>query len=174
MKRWRGAQILVFAAVLAASSGALGLTSEAEGRWQQLEDGKWSYVQEDGHMAVSRLIPYKNDIYYVDEEGKMVSNQWAAVENDESTGADIKWEGTVGPDGQPERWWYYFQPNGKAMKGPDSGKTVPKTIGDRKYAFDSQGRMLSGWIREDDASLMTDEEAWREGDYYFGVRMTEP
>ena len=46
-----------------------------------------------------------------------------------------------------------------------------KTINGRKYAFDDEGRMLYGWIDENDPSLVLDaaeEGDWRTSRYYFG------
>lgn len=131
--------------------------SQAQNVWKQSGE-KWYYLDEDGLMACDRLIEDGDDTYYVDMAGRMVTGQWAAIENE-----------NYGSDNEPYTWYYYFQDNGKAMKGPDSGKVSLKSINDRKYAFDSDGRMLYGWIEEDDASLMADdEEAWKTGDYYFG------
>ena len=69
-------------------------------------------------------------------------------------------------------YWYYFQNNGKAYKASSSGKTSFKSIrkanGEwKKYAFDSEGRMLFGWVGED-SERITGDDAWREGVYYCG------
>lgn len=156
------------------------MTARAADGWQTVDGGGWRYYEQDsaayvtnewrksgedwywlggdGVMAVSQLVEDKGNLYYVDENGVMVRNQWVAVEN-ENAGAQY----------EPEQWWYYFQGSGKALKGPESGRVSLKKVGDKKYAFDTEGRMLYGWIEEDNAGLMTDdEEAWRTGDYYFG------
>ena len=50
-----------------------------------------------------------------------------------------------------ETLWYYFGDNGKAYKA-DNGKyefkkkDVPDSTDTRTYFFDSDGRMVSGWV----------------------------
>lgn len=88
----------------------------------------------------------------------MVSNQWVAIENEDA-----------GEDDEPDYYWYYFQANGKAYTRPDSAdedSISAKTINGKKYAFDEEGRMLYGWVSG--GERQTDDDAWREADYYLG------
>ena len=118
----------------------------------------WYYLDSDGEMAIDTLIEDGDNHYYVDVNGVMASNQWVAIENEDA-----------GSDNEPDQWWYYFQANGKALKGPDDGKIALKTVNGKKYAFNDEGQMLYGWIKEDDQSIYNDDaDAWKEAVYYFG------
>ena len=44
--------------------------------------------------------------------------------------------------------------------------SVSRAINGKKYSFDTEGRMLSGWVS--DGERQTGEDAWQEADYYFG------
>ena len=169
--------VLSTAALLAIGAS---MTSFAATGWQE-EDGTWVYYDRDeervteewrrsgdnwfwlddnGEMAVDQLIEDDDDYYYVNEAGAMVSNQWVAIENEDA-----------GEDDEPDVYWYYFQANGKAYKRSDSATTSlsAKTINGKKYAFDTEGKMLYGWVDADDPSeRLTGDDAWIEGDYYFG------
>ena len=88
----------------------------------------------------------------------MVSNQWVAIENEDA-----------GEDDEPDVYWYYFQANGKAYKRSENATEdaiSAKTINGKKYAFDTEGRMLYGWV--DGGERQTDDNAWQVADYYFG------
>ena len=110
-------------------------------------------------MAIDQLIEDGDNYYYVDINGVMASNQWVAIENEDA-----------GDDNEPEHYWYYFQANGKALTNGDNTKVALKTINGKKYAFDEDGKMLYGWVAEDSAERIdnTDNDAFKEGDYYFG------
>ena len=109
-------------------------------------------------MAVDTLVEDDDNYYYVNENGAMVSNQWVAIENEDA-----------GEDDEPDHYWYYFQANGKAYKRSDSASDTSisaKTINGKKYAFDTDGRMLYGWV--DAGERQTDDDAWKTCQYYFG------
>ena len=119
----------------------------------------WYYLDSDGEMAIDQLIEDGDNYYYVDINGVMASNQWVAIENEDA-----------GEDDEPEHYWYYFQANGKALTNGDNTNIALKTINGKKYAFDEEGKMLYGWVAEDNAERIdnTDGDAFKEGDYYFG------
>ena len=119
----------------------------------------WYYLDSDGEMAIDQLIEDGDNYYYVDINGVMASNQWVAIENEDA-----------GEDDEPEHYWYYFQANGKALTNGDNDKVSLKTINGKKYAFDDEGKMLYGWVDEDNAERVdnTDGDGFKEGDYYFG------
>lgn len=123
--------------------------------WQKSGD-KWYYLDDSGEMATELLVETNDNYYYVDENGAMVTNHWVSISNEDYDG----------DEDEPENYWYYFQSNGKAMKGSD-GKVSLKTINNKKYSFDSEGRMMTGWVNES-GDRETGEDAWRDGLYYFG------
>ena len=118
----------------------------------------WFWLDDNGQMATDQLVEDDDDYYYVNESGAMVSNQWVAIDNENS-----------GEDGEPSHYWYYFQANGKAYKrssNASDSSISAKTISGKKYAFDDEGRMLFGWVNG--GERQTDEDAWKECQYYFG------
>ena len=127
--------------------------------WKKSGDN-WFWLDDNGEMAVDQLIEDDDDYYYVNEAGAMVSNQWVAIENEDA-----------GEDDEPDYYWYYFQANGKAYKRSENATTSisAKTINGKKYAFDTEGRMLYGWVdSENPGERVTGDDAWVTGDYYFG------
>lgn len=154
------------------SMAAVGWTQEG-GAWRYYQSAgdavtetwkksgsHWFWLDEDGEMATDQLIEQDGDYYYVNESGARVANEWRQLDNDDDS------------DGASDTCWYYLGANGKAYKASDSGKTSFKTIGkadgsSRRYAFDSQGRMLYGWVSEE-SELLTEEDSWKEGVYYCG------
>ena len=121
----------------------------------------WYYLDSDGEMAIDQLIEDGDNYYYVDINGVMASNQWVAIENEDA-----------GEDDEPEHYWYYFQANGKALTNGDNDKVSLKTINGKKYAFDDEGKMLYGWVDEDNAERVdnVDGDGFKDGDYYFGSK----
>ena len=157
-----GASMTSFAATGWAEEDGTWVYYERDGeratdKWAK-SGNNWYYLDESGEMAIDQLIEHSDDYYYVDINGVMASNQWVAIDNEDA-----------GQDNEPDHYWYYFQANGKALKGPDSGKISLKTINGKKYAFNDEGQMLYGWIKTDDQSIYNDDDdAWQEAEYYFG------
>ena len=130
----------------------------ATDQWKK-SGNNWYYLDSDGEMAIDTLIEDGDNYYYVDINGVMASNQWVAIDNEDA-----------GEDDEPDHYWYYFQANGKALKNGDNSKVALKTINGKKYAFDEDGKMLWGWVKEDDPTHIdnTEGDAFKDGDYYFG------
>lgn len=166
------------AAALLAIGGAM--TSFAAQGWVE-EDGTWYYYDKDGNrvenewkksgdnwfwldseeggaMATDKLIEDDDKTYYVDANGVMVTNTWVKVVNEDQDD----------DDDPAEYRYYYMQNSGKAYKAGDSGKTKFKTIDGKKYAFDEDGKMLYGWVNEDDSTLASDDSDWETATYYMG------
>ena len=166
------------AAALLAIGGAM--TSFAAQGWVE-EDGTWYYYDKDGSrvedewkksgdnwfwlngdeggaMATDMLVEDDDDTYYVDANGVMVTNTWVKVVNEDQDD----------DDDPAEYRYYYMQNSGKAYKAGDSGKTKFKTIDGKKYAFDEDGKMLYGWVNEDDSTLASDDSDWETATYYMG------
>lgn len=167
-------QMLIPFATAALAMGTAMVSYAATG-WQQ-EDGNWYYynndgdrvtdewkksgndwfwLDEDGNLATDELVEYNDNFYYVNEAGARVSNEWHKLEDEDG-----------------EEAWYYFGSTGKAYKAGSTGKTTFKSITNaegvtKKYAFDSEGRMLYGWVNDQSENL-DDDDAWRTGTYYLG------
>ena len=158
-----GASMTSFAATGWAEEDGTWVYYERDGEratneWKK-SGNSWYYLDDNGEMAIDQLIEDDDDYYYVDINGVMATNQWVAIENEDA-----------GEDDEPEHYWYYFQANGKALTNGDNSDVSLKTINGKKYAFDEEGKMLFGWVAEDNAERIdnTDGDAFKEGDYYFG------
>jgi glucan-binding YG repeat protein len=133
---------------------------KVEDKWEKSGDN-WFYLDGNGEMSTDLIVEYNDNYYYVDDNGSMVANKWVSVENSEFDGSD---------DNEPANHWYYFGANGKAFKGASTSSTASfKNINGKKYIFDSEGKMLFGWIAEDGQRDTTDD-AWKHGNgmYYCG------
>lgn len=141
---------LVFAMVICFVSFGRGWVNDGED-WQYIEaDGiaasdciKMSgedkyYLKTDTYMARDYLLEdYNSDVYYFDDNGKMVKNTWVAVD-------PIQVQNQM--DNSPTIYLYYFGASGKAFRS--SGGVKRKVIDGKKYLFNEYGQMLSGWIDE--------------------------
>jgi hypothetical protein len=174
-------QTKLVAVASAAALLAIGasMTSFAAAGWVE-EDGTWYYYDKDGNkvedewkksgdnwywldsdengaMAVDKLIEDDDDIYYVDSNGVMVKNTWVKVVNEDQDDED-----------DPAEYnYYYMQSNGKAYTAPSSGNTTFKTIDGKRYAFDDDGKMLYGWVN-DSSERQSDDNGWEDATYYLG------
>lgn len=168
------------AALLAVGASAVSFAEgwdNSTGVWQYLDkdgepvtdewkssNGQWFWLDDDGVMATDSVIEddseSKAKYYYVDANGARVTNTWKAVAKDDDDDSDA------------EYYWMYFGSDGKAYttsEDDDLTKSKLKTINGLKYAFDSEGHMLYGWISKTDKSQHdSDEDYWRDADvtYY--------
>ena len=99
------------------------------------------YLDGEGYMVRDYLLEdYNGHTYYFNDEGVMVKNTWVAVD---------PYQVVNGMDVLPSIYLYYFGANGKAYKAGEGTGYVRKTIDGKKYLFNENGQMLSGWISED-------------------------
>ncbi|GLC79724.1 cell wall-binding protein [Lacrimispora brassicae] len=151
------ANLMVGLSAAAVLSAGITMTAFGSTGWMQEQDG-WVYYEEDGEKAAGELLEIQGQYYYFHPDGLMTRNQWVSVDNE-----------NAGQEDEPEQHFYYFQDNGKAYKRPDdasSGSVFVKEIGEKKYSFDSEGRMLYGWVAE--GERQTGADAWKDCEYYFG------
>ena len=134
--------------------------SRVEDEWKKSgDDWYWLDSEENGAMALDKLIEDDGDTYYVNSTGVMVRNAWVSIVNEDQD-----------DDDDPAEYnWYYFQSNGKAYKKGDSGSTRFRTINGKRYAFDDDGKMLYGWVNKS-GEREPDDEGWADADtvYYLG------
>jgi len=163
-------QTKLVAVLSTASLLAIGasMTSFAKG-WTQDED-QWVYLDsdgdrvteewkksgsnyywldEDGLMATSQIVEDDDDVYYVNETGVRVTNQWISVENEDDEEVDGK---------EVDVLWYYMGSAGKAYVASD-GKEFKNTVIDgKRYFFDEDGHMVSGWTDYEGATYYLGDE----------------
>ena len=154
------------------TSFAAGWTQE-NGTWVYLDrDGdrvydtwkksgsNYYYLNDDGEMETNAVIVFDGEKYYVDGGGAKVTNKWISVDNEDDE--------TIGDNDDISVIWYYFGSTGKAYKD------AVKTVNGKKYIFDDNGYMLSGWQTygddEDLYYLGTENEGWA----YTGWQYLEP
>ena len=118
------------------------------------------YLGETGAMMRDFFLEdYNGSTYYFGSNGAMVTNTWVAIDSSMV-------ENTT--DYMPDAYWYYFQGNGKALKGKSTLK--PSRIDGKKYIFNENGQMCTGWVKEDSGTVNTDDETnpFSEALYYCG------
>ena len=90
-----------------------------------------------------------SDTYYLgDENNGAAATGWLCLDFDKDnvpSDGDVSEQETIGSDTAK---WFYFLSNGKAVKA-DNDTYTSKTIGGKKYYFDSNGVMVTVpmWIR---------------------------
>ena len=143
---------------------------EENGQWYYYDNGgdcvydewkksgnNWFYLGDDGAMVTDSLVEDGSKTYYVNANGAMVTNSWVAVEPGEDDDYDA-----------PDHYWYYFGANGQAVK--QTGNSIKKkTINGKTYAFDSDGKMLYGFVDGDGERLNDQDDPYEEAVYYFGT-----
>ena len=118
------------------------------------------YLGETGAMERDFFLEdYNGATYYFGSNGAMVTNTWVAIDSSMVENQT---------DYVPDAYWYYFGSNGKALKGKSTLK--PKTIDGKKYIFNENGQMCTGWVKEDSGTVNTDEDSnpFADALYYCG------
>ena len=119
------------------------------------------YLGEDGAMMRDYFLEdYNGATYYFGSNGAMVTNTWVAID---SSIVDAQ------ADYIPDAYWYYFGGNGKAIKGK-AGNLLAKTLDGKKYVFNENGQMCTGWVKTDGGTVNPDDETnpFIEATYYCG------
>jgi len=93
--------------------------------WKKGGDNDWRYLNGDGVMATNAWVD--NDDYYVDDDGKMLTNCFKQL---------------PGYDDSANEYWYYFNSTGKVAR--DTWKKVDS----KWYHLGDTGRVEYGWILE--------------------------
>ena len=139
-------------------------------------DEEWYYFQSTGKMATNKKITYKGKTYFFDGDGQMLTG-WITYDStgegsvDEAnsfinkktfycdeTGARLEkaWVKSTEPgveddNADADEYWYYFKSSGEAQTKKGTN------INGQTYLFDTEGKMLTGWVAKD-----TDSDAYLE------------
>ena len=97
-------------------SNGVWLTNYQPAKWMQT-NGKWWYRNEDGSYPANTWKKINNNWYYFDSAGYLITNDWKKVGGS----------------------WYYFDGNGIMLTGN-------QTIDNKKYYFNEDGSMHTGWL----------------------------
>lgn len=162
-KQTKMVAVLSAAALLAMGAS---MTSFAAG-WQKDDAGVWHYYNSDDEMVTDEWKKdggkyyhlndegdmdrnaWIDDDYYVGDDGAMLSNAWAKLDDEEDDENDD-------PTSEGEHW-FYFGNKGKKTTS-DSKKINGKT-----YYFNDEGEMQYGWyLKDDNVYYLGDEDqGWR-------------
>lgn len=112
------------------------------------------YLGEDGTMQTDYFLEDfgdGNNTYYFGSNGAMVTNTWVAIDP-----SIVSNQGDI----VPAVYWYYFGSTGKATRASSgaTGNVKKTTIDGKKYAFNENGQMLTGWIDSSGAVIDPDED----------------
>ena len=110
------------------------------------------WFDENGDMAKNQIVESNDNYYYVNEDGVRLANQWVSVENEDNDTVDGK---------EVDVLWYYLGSTGRAYKSNDPDMLKTSLIDGKRYFFDENGRMVSGWTT-------TMDSASKENTYYLG------
>ena len=147
-------QTLLVSATMAITMSSMAFAAN----WSKNENNEWRYYDKNGSVITESWAKSNDNWYYVDNNGAIVTD--TILEDDDnyyyldSTGVMIRNSWIKYNDN-----WYYFGKDGKAYltKKDEITSSSLKEINGKKYAFDTEGKMLYGWI---DASsiAMVDED----------------
>ncbi len=146
---------VVSAAALLALGASITSFAAAKGTWMMV-DGEWYCYDKNGDAYENTFCSSNGKEYYVGEDGQLVRSAWVEDGSDKyfvnSSGAKITndWRLTTPfDDDSADEEWYYFQSTGKMA----ANKKI--TYKGKTYFFDSEGKMLTGWVTYESTSSNT-------------------
>ena len=116
--------------------------------WETINGREYAF-DSDGRMRHGWYFD-DEDIYYLggEDDGAMKTG-WRCLaydEDDKPDDGDVSEQYSQAGD---DARWFYFQTNGKAVHAED-GTYKRTTIDNKKYYFDEDGVMASGWVAAED------------------------
>ena len=137
---------VVSAAALLALGASMTSFAASKGTWMMV-DGEWYCYDKNGDAYTNVFCSSNGKEYYVGDDGQLVRSAWVEYDGDyyfvNSAGAKVTndWRLTTPYDDESaDEEWYYFKSNGKRAENEKvtyKGKT---------YYFDTDGKMLTGWV----------------------------
>lgn len=117
----------------------------------RLSKEEWYYLDAGGRILQNSIFHTGAGIYYVDADGKRARSTWIWIDAESCPGTMF------------EEGWYYFGADGRAYT---SRGGFLKKIDGSTYAFNGDGRLLTGWLDESGIPLDDVENPFMEGMYY--------
>lgn len=111
-----------------------GKKAVEEDGWQKI-NGSFYLFDSDGIMKTG-WQQWKDAVYYLRPDGRRVSG-WKYLTLNLTDHEQFIHEDT----GSDEEGWFWFSPGGVCCRSKEE-----KTINGKRYCFDQNGRMMSGWV----------------------------
>ena len=148
---------VVSAAALLALGASMTSFAASKGTWMMV-DGEWYCYDKNGDAYTNVFCSSNGKEYYVGDDGQLVRSEWVDYDGSyyfvNSSGAKITndWRLTTPyDDDTADEEWFYFKSNGKRAENEKityKGKT---------YYFDTDGKMLTGWVTTGDGTSSVNE-----------------
>ena len=158
---------VVSAAALLALGASMTSFAAAKGTWMMV-DGEWYCYDKNGDAYENTFCSSNGKEYFVGEDGQLVRSSWVEYDNEKyfvnSSGAKITndWRLTTPMDEEDaDEEWFYFQSTGKMA----TNKKI--TYKGKTYFFDSDGKMLTGWVTAKGKEVANEENSIDADDTYY-------
>ena len=158
---------VVSAAALLALGASMTSFAASKGTWMMV-DGEWYCYDKNGDAYTNVFCSSNGKEYYVGDDGQLVRSEWVEYDGDyyfvNSSGAKITndWRLTTPyDDDSADEEWYYFKSNGKRAENEKI------TYKGKSYYFDTDGKMLTGWVTTGDGTSSVNEASAYEKDHTF-------
>ena len=111
---------------------------KVQNAWKEVGGSRY-YFDESGHMLTGWIL---DNTYYCNEDGKMRTG-WQYLPDPEDS-----YRSYTDPfESTEDTHWYYFQSSGKKYGASESASGyTEKRIDGKKYCFDVNGAMMTGWV----------------------------
>ncbi len=158
---------VVSAAALLALGASMTSFAASKGTWMMV-DGEWYCYDKNGDAYTNVFCSSNGKEYYVGDDGQLVRSEWVEYDGDyyfvNSSGAKITndWRLTTPyDDDSADEEWYYFKSNGKRAENEKI------TYKGKSYYFDTDGKMLTGWVNTGDGTSAVNEATGYEAGHTF-------
>ena len=158
---------VVSAAALLALGASMTSFAASKGTWMMV-DGEWYCYDKNGDAYTNVFCSSNGKEYFVGDDGQLVRSEWVDYDGSyyfvNSSGAKITndWRLTTPYDDESaDEEWYYFKSNGKRAENEKV------TYKGKSYYFDTDGKMLTGWVTTGDGATSVNEATGYEDGHTF-------
>ena len=158
---------VVSAAALLALGASMTSFAASKGTWMMV-DGEWYCYDKNGDAYTNVFCSSNGKEYYVGDDGQLVRSEWVEYDGNyyfvNSSGAKITndWRLTTPyDDDTADEEWFYFKSNGKRAENEKI------TYKGKSYYFDTDGKMLTGWVNTGDGTSAVNEATGYEAGHTF-------
>ena len=158
---------VVSAAALLALGASMTSFAASKGTWMMV-DGEWYCYDKNGDAYTNVFCSSNGKEYYVGDDGQLVRSAWVEYDGSyyfvNSSGAKITndWRLTTPYDDESaDEEWYYSKSNGKRAENEKI------TYKGKSYYFDTDGKMLTGWVNTGDGTSAVNEANGYEANHTF-------